>query len=61
MKILKFLKIYDHISLKDYSVGGVKLVSSDKSSFLSKQMDVDYAGLKKTEVKKLKSILNEIV
>lgn len=37
------------------------MVSSDKTSFLSKPMDVDYAGLKKTEVRKLKLILNKII
>lgn len=61
LRIVKFLKIYDHISLKNYSIGGVKMVSSDKTSFLSKPMDVDYAGLKKTEVRKLKLILNKII
>jgi hypothetical protein len=60
MKIKKFLNISDHINLQNYSVGGIKIVNSDRTSFLSKQIDVDYAGLRKNEVKKLKSYLKKL-
>jgi len=53
-RILKFLQIRDHYSLKYYSSGGYKITHSDGSSLLSSPVDKGYDNLTKKELKKLK-------
>ena len=59
-RILKFLKICDHYSLKYYSSGGYKMTHSDGSSLLSTPVDKGYDNLSKKELKKIETFYKKI-
>jgi len=57
--IIKFLNITNHKNLQNYSIGGFKLLSKDKTSILSKAIDINFSSLKKNQILKIKKILKK--